>query len=258
MKNRKLLIGIIIFLLAVSTGLASSLYNTQKKLAAEKSSCAKEMFDLATESPEVALNLYQLMKDADMVLTHHNIEYWAECGTLLGALRHKGIIPYDDDLDIEIHAKDIPRIELVLQELEKLGYKISENRKDWVQVMSYDKCTGKENHLDIFAVKFDGDKSSYASDAAFKQFGHKRMLYKHEIFPLKKYKFGEIEIFGPNNAINYLKEYYSPDVMTKGCVWPKHSNPAIKRGRCVILEGEMLEPLKPTGPLIDNSKIYQN
>jgi len=65
-------------------------------------------------------------------------------------------------------------------------------------------------------------------------------------------------ISGPNDAMTYLLRTFGKDVMTKGCIYPQHSNSAIKRRRCLTLEGEMLEPAKPTGPLLDRTNKLTN
>lgn len=58
------------------------------------------------------------LMDVARVCERHNITYYADYGTLLGAIRHDGYIPWDDDIDISVMRKDFrPLLEILAREL---------------------------------------------------------------------------------------------------------------------------------------------
>ena len=50
--------------------------------------------------------LLQLMSEFHNFCITHNIKYYMIGGTLLGAVRHKGFIPWDDDIDVGMLRQD--------------------------------------------------------------------------------------------------------------------------------------------------------
>ena len=50
--------------------------------------------------------MVELLLAFDAICKRHHIRYWLIGGTLIGAARHQGFIPWDDDMDVQMLRED--------------------------------------------------------------------------------------------------------------------------------------------------------
>ena len=135
-------------------------------------------------------DLYEMFKHLVYVLNKYAVEWVATDGTLLGAIRHGGFIPWDDDIDIAIKKTSYPL-------LKHLEYIVTNNNKyQLVRVGKYCKLKYEKVWIDIFLLD---------DDYSFPQKHFKNLSFiGDELKPIGKCKFYDIDINIPNKAILYL------------------------------------------------------
>lgn len=118
--------------------------------------------------------LVELLEEFDRVCKKHGIPYMVFCGTALGAFRHKGIIPWDDDLDVTMLRDDYERfLKLAPADLNEKYYLQAEGSEHWTMNFSKlrknnttylekyhpkDKNTHEGIYIDIFPCDNASDK----------------------------------------------------------------------------------------------------
>jgi hypothetical protein len=170
-----------------------------------------------------ANDLYKMIKDVHDLFTDNNIQYWVTGGTLLGAIRHQGIIPHDDDGDVCIMRKDVSKLRKIVSKIEKMGYDIEEGDILDPKLKckeKYDSCTWfmspkKKDSLglDIFVMEEVGPIITY-SDPYWRNAsngGKACFFLTRFVFPLVPVRFGNFFVMTPRNSIMHLNKCYGSD-----------------------------------------------
>lgn len=218
---------------------------------------------------EWILELYQLMKDTHEILVQHKIDYWIQGGTLLGAVRHKGLIPWDDDIDINLKLTDEAAFRSLIPEFVALNYHIDVVPLGYkiVSPNIYDFPPLKGGPcIDVFFTVQEGDKIMYDStrDVNWMHRDKGRIyITPNELYPLRMYRLGECYVLGPNDPIPFLDACFGTDWPNKAICW-NHFFAVEKNKKVITLTDDDKLPAEPTGPLYDRVKttkkvrIYAN
>ena len=79
------------------------------------------------KTPQVFVDqLYDGLEVINDIFTANGLEYCLAAGTLLGGVRHTGLIPWDDDADLYILEADIEKFFSLEQQFAERGYRLSQ------------------------------------------------------------------------------------------------------------------------------------
>jgi lipopolysaccharide cholinephosphotransferase len=161
---------------------------------------------------EVHKKLYDIWEKLKPIFEKHDIKYFADSGTLLGACRHSAIIPFDDDMDIGIMIGDMKKLysKEFKDDLKKADLEFDDNQ--WVyKIFPTDNLT--QIFIDIFPFENKNGIIQYWTKNHRKKWPNGYYKYE-ELFPLNTYVFGNCTIEGAHNPDPYFFRQYGLDWMT--------------------------------------------
>ncbi len=92
----------------------------------------------------------------DAICKKHNLKYYVIAGTLLGTIRHKGFIPWDDDIDVGMMREDYDRFNQIAREELSHPYFWQTHNTDKGSLYSYNKIRNSNTSAISKTFRFAG------------------------------------------------------------------------------------------------------
>ncbi len=209
-------------------------------------------------SPEAQHTLPKVHKDAiirsleviHQIFKKANIFYCIESGTLLGAVRHKDMIPWDDDGDLMVWLSDKEKIMALQEEFRTTGMDVTEKVAGNDRLLRvYCKKDTTFPFIDLMLYKKIGDVVPRCLPRTPEEYSYKvecpsgccmptkdnpsmkwwwTFEYKAaDLLPLKLYDFNRLKLWGPHNPEPFLRSWYGVDYMTNYKVTHNHTGQAL-------------------------------
>lgn len=167
-------------------------------------------YDIKLEG-ENLIEAEKLMVSAIKIFDDNNIRYWLEGGTLLGIRREGRLLPWDDDLDISMMVDQLEKLDMLLSDLKKRGFR--------VRIRKFEKDSNyfKKGNIRMIKIRtksFFGLKKGKVCLDVFIKYPIENKAYweiagKTKYVPLKFYKsFREISFNNYDFSIPELTEDY--------------------------------------------------
>jgi len=155
--------------------------------------------------PAILDNMRQILKYTHSLLEENNITYWVTIGTLLGAFRHKGFIPWDDDIDINIMLRDMDRLLKLKERIEKDGFILYRAGGGFKLAFNnffsypYVDLIVTEQDEDTLKLCFPLDKKGRPTFMKAQQWPQE-CLPAESVFPPKLVPFEDFEVYAPRDG----------------------------------------------------------
>ena len=150
------------------------------------------------------------------VLEDNNLQYWLDSGVLLGAVRHKGFIPWDNDIDIVISGEDYYKaIDVLKKEFQDTIFKIGVGDYGRSFILRVSDKNFDFYYIDIFPYMYSNNDKLSKDEIADLVFKATTKFY--EKYP-KKYLYKNPQIYHEKKSeiFDMYKQYGITTDWTKG------------------------------------------
>ena len=166
------------------------------------------------------LVMARMLKILDFICAKHEISYWMTAGTLIGAIRHKGFIPWDCDIDVGITRKDLEHLKQVRHEFpadmfyqdgetdshypkHSLVTKLRDRYSNYFEWQQNNPGAKWHNGLQVDLFIYETDDNGLLINP-FKGTRYQ----KEDIFPCTRLQFEGANLCAPNKYDDYIRRRY--------------------------------------------------